>query len=213
MLVIMCIIGESMRDKAVDKIMIKIKQNNKDLDDIKLSEIKYGLQGLYTMITKTSVIFILALLLGIFKEFIIFFLFYSLLRSVGFGVHAKSNIHCWIFSIFLLLGMPALFSYIHLNMTIKVILWIVFFINFILFSPADTKKRPIINKKRKFKFKLVELFLCFIYLLIIIYFENISNLVLGAMMLEALLVNPLGYILMGEKVRFRLNDLYMFKLN
>lgn len=199
-----------MSDKVVNKIMLKIKANNKDIDDVKLAEIKYGLQGIYTLITKTSILIILALLLGIFNEFIIFFILYSLLRSVGFGAHAKSNIRCWIYSTLLLLGIPTLFTYITINNTIKYILWIIFFINFMIFAPADTKKRPMINKRRKLKFKFVELVISFIYLFLIIRFENISNLILGAMFLEGLLVNPLGYIVMGEEVRFRLNDIYIF---
>lgn len=202
-----------MRDKIVDKIMFKIKENNKDLDDIRYAEIRYGLQGLYTLITKTSIIFVFALLLGIFNRFIIFFIFYSLLRSVGFGAHAKSNIQCWIFSSLLLLGIPTLFTYVTISSTLKIVLWVVLFINFMIFAPADTKKRPMISKKRKLKFKFILLIFSIIYLLIIIYFDNISNLILGAMLLEGLLVNPLGYIIMGDEVRFRLNDLYIFKLN
>lgn len=202
-----------MRDKVVNKIILKIKENNTDLDDIKLSEIRYGLQGLYTLITKTSVILLLSLALNIFLEFIIFFIFYSILRSVGFGTHANSNIKCWIFSILLLLGIPVLMTKLNINITIKIILWIIFFINFLIFAPADTKKRPLINKKRKIKFKVLILTYSIIYLFIIIYFKNISNIVLGSMLLESLLVNPLGYILMGEEVRFRLNDIYVFKQN
>ena len=202
-----------MRDKVVDKIMLNIKINNKDLNDIKLAEIKYGLQGLYTLITKTTVIIILSLLLNIFKEFIIFFIFYSILRSVGFGAHAKSNLQCWIYSTLFLLGIPYLFSIINISKLIKVILWIIFFINFIIFSPADTKKRPMINKIRKLKFKLIILLFSILYLILILKFNHISNLILGALFLESLLVNPLGYIIMGEQVRFSLNDLYIFKQN
>ena len=202
-----------MRDKVVNKIMIKLKENNKELDNVKLAEIKYGLQGLYTLITKTTIIILLSLLLNIFSEFIIFFIFYSILRSVGFGTHANSNLKCWIFSTLFLLGIPVLMSKIKLKLTHQIILWIIFFINFLIFAPADTKKRPMINKKRKLKFKVLLLIFSFIYLFIIIYFKNISNLILGSMFLEALLVNPIGYILMGEKVRFRLNDIYLFKQN
>ena len=202
-----------MRDKVVDKIMFKIREKNNELDDIKYAEIRYGLQGLYTLITKTSVILILSLILGVFKDFILFFLFYSLLRSVGFGTHANSNIRCWLFSTVFLLGIPILMINIEFKIPYKIILWIIFFINFLIFAPADTKKRPMINKMRKLKFKGMILIICIIYLFFIICFKNISNLILGAMFLEALLVNPFGYILMGEEIRFRLNDLYIFKLN
>lgn len=202
-----------MRDKVVNNIIIKIKENNKELDDIKLAEIKYGLQGIYTIVTKTITIFLLAVLLNLTKQFIIFLIFYSLLRGFGYGTHAKSNLQCWIFSIVLILGIPILSIHLNLTFNIKLLLWGIFFINFLIFSPADTRKRPMINKKRKINFKIVVLLISVIYLFLIINFKNISNLILGAMFLEGLLVNPLGYVLMGEEVRFRLNDINIFKLN
>ena len=202
-----------MRDKVVDKIMFKIKEKNNDLNDIKYAEIRYGLQGLYTLFTKSIIIFSLAFLLNIFYEFIVFLIFYTILRGVGYGTHANSNLKCWIFSTLFLLGIPYLFYKFKISLYMKIFLWTIFFINFIIFSPADTKKRPMINKKRKLKFKFLILLFSLIYLFLILTFDNISNLIIGAMFLEALLVNPLGYIMMGEEVRFSLNDLYIFKQN
>ena len=142
-----------MKEKIINTIMININSKN-NLDKVKQEEIRYGLLGLYTLITKTSVIILLSILLGFFKSFIIFFIFYAVLRGVGYGTHAKNNITCWIFSIVLLLGIPYLFSNIYLNNTYKSILWFICFINYVIFCPADTEKRPMINKIRKLKFKI-----------------------------------------------------------
>ena len=197
-----------MREKIVDYFMRSIKNNNKDLSKVKLEEIRYGLLGLYSMITKTIVIVILALILGIFKEFILFLIFYSLLRSVGYGTHAKSNIMCWISSTLLLIGLPYIFMLITINLSTKIILWSICFISYIFFCPADTEKRPMINKKRKSKFKLLIIFISLIYLVLIINYSLISNYIIVSMILQAFLSSPLGYILMGQKVRFRLNDIF-----
>lgn len=201
---------KNMKEKVVNNIMIKIN-NNYDFDEVKLEEIKYGLLGLYSLITKTTVIILLSLLLGFFQKFIIFLLFYSILRSVSFGCHAKTNFRCWIFSTILLLGLPYLFNIINISKLVKNVLWTILFINYLIFSPADTDKRPMINKKRKLKFKIVSLIICVIYLFIINRFSSISNLIIASMILEGLLINPLGYILMRQKVRFKLNDLYLIK--
>lgn len=201
-----------MKDIVVNYFFEKIKKKNK-FDDIKLEEIKYGLYGIYTLITKTSIIILVALLLGMFDYFIIFLLFYCIVRSVGFGCHAKTNLQCWVFSTFLLLGIPYVFMLLKLNNIAKSIIWSICFINFLFFCPADTAKRPMINKIRKLKFKLVILIISIIYLILIFKFESLSNLILAAMILESLLTNPLGYILVGQKSRFRLNDLNIFKLN
>ena len=197
-----------MREKIVDYFMRSIKNNNKDLSKVKLEEIRYGLLGLYYMITKTIVIVILALILGIFKEFILFLIFYSILRSVGYGTHAKSNIMCWISSTLLLIGLPYIFMLITINLSTKIIIWSICFISYIIFCPADTEKRPMINKKRKLKFKLLIIFISLIYLVLIINYSLISNYIIAAMILQAFLSSPLGYILMGQKVRFRLNDIF-----
>ena len=197
-----------MREKIVDYFMRSIKNNNKDLSKVKLEEISYGLLGLYSMITKTIVIVILALILGIFKEFILFLIFYSILRSVGYGTHAKSNIMCWISSTLLLIGLPYIFMLITINLSTKIIIWSICFISYIFFCPADTEKRPMINKKRKSKFKLLIIFISLIYLVLIINYSLISNYIIAAMILQAFLSSPLGYILMGQKVRVRLNDIF-----
>ena len=199
-----------MKEKVVNNVMVRIN-NNYDFDDIKLEEIKYGLLGLYSLITKTTAIIVLSLLLGFFKKFVIFLIFYSILRSVSFGCHAKTNFQCWIFSTLLLLGTPYLFSILKINILTKNILCIILFINFLIFSPADTEKRPMINKTRKMKFKFTSLIICTIYLFIINKLPSISNLIVASMFLEGLLINPLGYILMGQKVRFNLNDIHLFK--
>ena len=199
-----------MRDKIIDKIMIQINQKN-NLDEIKYQEVRYGLQSCYTLITKTFIIILISLILHFCIPFIIFLIFYSILRSVGYGCHAKSNLMCWFFSIILLIGLPYIFCNINLNTRLSIILWIICFCNFMIFCPADTEKRPMISKKRKFIFKIIILIISLIYLIIIIKFNSISNLVVSAMILEAFLTNPLGYILMGQKPRFKLSDINLIK--
>lgn len=193
-----------MKEKVVDNIMNNIRNNNSNLSSVKLEEIRYGLSGLYSLFTKTSVVILLAIIFNIFKEFIIFLIFYGLLRGVGYGCHAKTNLQCWIFSTVLLIGIPLIFTNTHISNNIKIIIWLILFINFLVFAPADTEKRPMINKIRKLKFKSAILLLSFIYLYLIIKFQNIGNLIIAGMILEGILVNPLGYILMGQKVRFKL---------
>lgn len=201
-----------MKDKVVNKIMLRIKNNNSKLSETKLEEIRYGLLGLYSLTTKFIVILMLALLFNMLKEFILFLIFYGILRSVGFGTHAKSNIQCWISSIVLLLGIPYLFINIDLTNSVKIILWFISILIFLTFCPADTENRPIINKKLKIKYKISIIIISFIYLFIIIKFKNISNLIIASMILEAFLASPLGYMLMGQKIRFKLNDIN-FNLN
>lgn len=203
----------SMKDRVVNYFFEKIKIRNPNLDTIKLEELKYGLYAIYTFVTKGVLITLISLILGIFKEYILFLIFYGLLRSVGYGTHAKSNLMCWLFSTLLMLGIPYIFSIISISCKLKLIIWFTCFVNYLIFCPADTEKKPMISKVRKLKFKVSILIVSIIYLMLIFKISSLSNLILGAMILEGLLTNPLGYILMGQKIRFRLNDLNIFKLN
>ncbi len=193
-----------MKEKVISYLMTQIKKKNL-YDEIKIEQIQYGLEGLYSIITKSIIIILLAFLLKIFDKLMLFCLFYIPLRSLGFGTHAKSNLKCWILSITFLLGLPYLFSFLKLKTIAKVIIWSICFINYFIFCPADTENRPMINKKRKHKFKLAILIVSLLYLFLVLKYNLVANSILSAMILESILVNPIGYILMGQKVRFHLN--------
>ena len=79
-----------MKKIVVDKLMNLIKENGQ-YDDIKLAEIRYGLEGLYLTFSKLIVIFLLAYLLGIIKEVIIFLIIYNIIRATSFGLHATKS--------------------------------------------------------------------------------------------------------------------------
>ena len=60
--------------------MSYIKRNN-DYNAIKLKEIEYGLVGIYLTISKVIIIFALAILLNIFKEVLIFMIFFNIIEQ------------------------------------------------------------------------------------------------------------------------------------
>ena len=59
--------------KIVVENMMNLIKNNRQYSDEKLAEIKYGLEGLYLTFSKLIVIFLLAYLLGLIKEVLIFY--------------------------------------------------------------------------------------------------------------------------------------------
>ncbi len=80
-----------MKKFVLDKCMNIIKKN-KNYDKTKLAEIKYGLEGLYLMITKLIIITIIAIILNITKEYLLFMLIYTIMRAPSFGIHAKKKL-------------------------------------------------------------------------------------------------------------------------
>ena len=117
-----------------------------------LIEIEYGLTGIYLTISKLIILSILAIWLGIIKEMFIFMIFFNIIRTTAFGLHANKSWQCLLSSIIIFIGIPLGCKYISIETTMKMIVGLISIIFICKNAPADTKKRPIINKKRRFKF-------------------------------------------------------------
>lgn len=184
-----------MKRLLIDACMNVIKKSNKDIDEIKLAEIKYGLEGLYLTITKTIVIFTLTLLLGIFKEMLIMLMVFNILRKTGFGIHAKKSWQCWVSSLSIFIMLPYIAKLVIIPITIKYILGIISIIVMILYAPADTVKRPLINKKKRLIWKTLSVIDCSILVIILLLSKDntISNLLLFGVYTEVALINPITY--------------------
>lgn len=188
-----------MKDSILNNTLNYICKN-KGYTEEKKEELKYGLEALYLNSTKLVVLFLLTLIGGIFKEAIIFFGFYALLRTFAFGLHAKNSLGCWLISIPTFIAIPYISTIITLNIYIKIIILLVCMVNFLLYAPADTEKRPLVNKKRRIFFKILTILICFIYLIALFYIKNntLSNLIVFATFIEAFATNILSYKLFNE---------------
>lgn len=200
-----------MKDFVVNNSLILICKNQNYTNE-KKAELKYGLEILYLNITKLVILLILSYLIGSLKETLIFFGFYALIRTFAFGLHAKSSLWCWIISIPTFVIIPYLSKIIIFNVYIKIILLVLCIINFWLYAPADTKKRPLVNKKKRIIFKILSLIVCIVYILIIIYFKNnntTTNLIVFATLIEVIATNKVTYKLVNEKF----NNYKFYKVN
>ena len=187
-----------MRSKIINSIMNQIKIYN-NFDDIKLQEIKYGLETVYLTIIKTIVFILLAILLKTIKGLLLFMLFYGIIRLTGFGVHAKKSIHCWISSILIFLIIPILIKYITIHNYILYIISLISITILAIYAPADTPKRPLINKKKRIIYKVLTILISIGYLITITMIKDklIINSLFYSLLLECFLVTPLIYKLFG----------------
>ena len=142
----------NMKGLIINSLMNNIKRYN-NYDKEQLEIIRYGLASLYLNITKTLVIFGISYLLGNLKTLLILMGLYTILRLTVYGVHAKRSIDCWISSSIIFLLVPYLCEILYIDIKVKIALGITSIILFAFFAPADTKKRPLINKKRRTIFK------------------------------------------------------------
>lgn len=188
-----------MKDKLINNSLNKIRLKYPEYTNTKLEEIKYGIESLYLTITKMIILIILSIIFNIKKEFIIFLLLYNGIRIFAFGLHAKKSSWCLISSIIFFIVLPIILKFIIINKFVISILGSILLINYYKYSPADTRKRPIVNVKIRLKYKYLSCIIVIIYLFIALIINNIyiSNLLFSAVLLEGLLINPSIYKLFG----------------
>ena len=184
-----------MKKKLLDISINRIKKKYPAYDEEKLEIITYGLESLYITITKTIVIFSIALILGIVKEVFLILLFYNIIRTTAFGMHAKKSSHCYIISIIMFIGMGFICRYIGINFYVKLLLVAFSYITMILYAPADTYKRPLINVKKRKIYKIITILNSLIYISLIVIFrdKSISNYLMLGLLDASLMIHTLTY--------------------
>lgn len=198
-----------MKEKFIVNI-VNFAKRNKEYSDDEVAIMRYALEGIYLTFTKILVITLIAIVLGLFKEYIWFVLLYTPIRSVSFGWHANTTKECWIVSILAFILIPYTFSIITINKIAKIILLTFSIIMFIVYSPADTKKRPIVSKKRRLLFKAASLIITFAYCYYSLNNANlISNLMIASLLYQSMLINPLIYKLSHQEF----NNFKAYNLN
>jgi len=172
-----------------------IRENNPTISDDDIAIIKYGLESIYLTITKLIIILIAALILGITKEFLLLLVFYNIIRSTAFGMHASKSSYCLISSFTFLIGGVYLCEFLKLNLIVKAIICFICIICIYKYAPADTHKRPLINKRKRQIYKIISLMSSSIYsILIVIFHSNIvSNYLLVGMIVAVIMILPISY--------------------
>lgn len=183
-----------MKEVFLNNSINLIKKYN-TYNETDIEKIRYGLEGIYLTITKLIVILVLSIIFNIFKEIILVLVFLNIIRYPAFGVHADKSSICLITSILLIFGLTLLISKIYISNTIKIILCIICTMDYLIFAPADTIKRPLTNpKKRKYR-KIASVILSVVYSIAILLINTriISNTLLISLVIEAIMINPLTY--------------------
>lgn len=188
-----------MKKKILNNIIKNIKKNNKDITEEKLEIIEYGLESIYLTIFKIIIILLLAIILDIFKETILTLVFYNIIRFFAFGMHSKKSSHCLIMSLIFFIGGTYLGIYLNIPLYIKISLSIFSVLLISIYAPADTKKRPLINKKKRLRFKILSIIASSTLTILIIYFRNnpITNFMLLGLIEATIMILPITYKIFG----------------
>lgn len=183
-----------MKNKILDFLIENIKKNY-NYNETKLKEIRYGLESLYLSIFKFIIIIILSIFIHTLKEVCLLFVFYSILRLTGFGLHAKKSWQCWITTLPVFVIIPYLIKTITINKYCILLICLFSLIIYIIYAPADTEKRPITNIKKRKIYKLLTITICITYTIVILIVNNklITNTIAFSLLLESILILPITY--------------------
>lgn len=190
---------ETLKRKILKALMSNIKKNKPDLNEEQLEIIEYGLEGLYLTIIKIIIILLLAIVLDILKETVLMIIFYNVTRFFTFGLHAKTSTACLITSLLLFFGGTYLATYLQIPLIVKIILSVICLILICIYAPADTEKRPLINPKKRKRFKIQSIIISIIMGVLIIYLNDsyISNFMVIGQLEAVIMILPITYKIYG----------------
>jgi len=188
-----------LKRKILKALMSNIKKNKPDLNEEQLEIIEYGLEGLYLTIIKIIIILLLAIVLDILKETVLMIIFYNVTRFFTFGLHAKTSTACLITSLLLFIGGTYLATYLQIPLIVKIILSVICLILICIYAPADTEKRPLINPKKRKRFKIQSIIISIIMGVLIIYLNDsyISNFMVIGQLEAVIMILPITYKIYG----------------
>lgn len=185
-----------LKNILLDKL-IKLVSNNPEahLNNSKLEEIRYGLEAIYLTISKLIVILISSWLLGIIKEVIIFTILYNFIRLFAFGIHASKSYICLIYSLIIFLFLPFISTLINLNKYCVIAAGLFCILMMMIYAPADTYKRPLVNNKKRFIYKILSVLVSVLYLIIALIINNpfITNCLILSILIETIMILPITY--------------------
>lgn len=188
-----------MKQKLLSNTIKNIKKNSKEISEEQLEIIEYGLESLYLTFTKITIILLLSIILGILKETLLMILFYNIIRLFAFGLHAKNSIACLLTSLILFIGGSYISIYLTIDLIIKIILSLTCIILIAIYAPADTEKRPLINGKKRKRFKILSIITSITLSFLIICYKdnNISNFMLIGFVESTIMILPITYKIYG----------------
>ena len=183
----------------------RIRKEMPEIDDERAEVINYGLQNIVGEIPKIFLLFIIALVLGMFKEVLFMFLVLTPYRGASGGFHLKTHLGCIVGTTAFYCGIVLLSQHIILDDITKYILigisWIFGMFMIKLYAPADTENVPILSKKDRKKKQMIAYITYSLGLIAALLIQDnvISNILLFGNLLQTLTITKLAYRLTKNK--------------
>lgn len=183
-----------MKKEFIDKCCSFIAKHE-ECDELKMKKLSYGLEAIYNLLSKTIILFIVALILNVWKEYLLLIVVYSVVRMYSYGIHAKTTLMCWLTTTPIYIGGSLFIKYASIPISYIYAIWIFGFVSFLLWAPADTPAKPLIREKRRHIQKIKACTICILLLGVMIIYPNnhLSNAICYALVVQSICINPITY--------------------
>jgi accessory gene regulator B len=166
--------------------------NNLTEDDMEIA--LYGMEVIYSLLTKTVLFFIISIALGWEYEFLTVSLLLATVRVSSFGFHAEKEISCYILSFITIFGTIYITKIFNFNIGLTAIVCLISMLSTVLYAPADTEKRPLLNAHIRVILKICSIITSSFFSLIAI--SNLgfmSEAIVCILSINALNISPILY--------------------
>lgn len=201
-----------MVDTICTFLINKMRKEMPEIDDERAEVINYGLQNIIGEIPKIFLLFIIAAVLGVFKEVLFTFIVLIPYRGASGGFHLKTHLGCILGTSIFYCGIAFLSQNIILEEMTKYILigsiWIFGMFMIKLYAPADTENVPILSKKDRKKKQTIAYITYSIGLIAALLIQDnvISNILLFGNFLQTLTITKLAYRLTNNKYGYEVYE-------
>lgn len=183
--------------KIKQNIVHSILKNNDIQSEEDREEIQYAIDLVFDSSIKILLLIFIMAFLHILKFFILSALVMWALRSKIGGIHFKSSVACFLFTLVFYLTTIYSSLYLPYNLYFSLIYYVLSFILIYRYAPADTELKPLISKSLRLKLRKQGFLIFFLFLFasLIIYFVNstISAVISITVFCSAITIHPLIY--------------------
>ena len=188
-----------MKEKFLNITISFLKKYN-DYSENDIKKLRYGLEGIYLTLTKTIIILLVSVLLGVFLEILIGLLLFNIIRYFAFGFHAEKSFECLVLSLFNFVLIPFIFLKTTTPLFVDLSICGGCLLLFLIYAPADTVKRPLKDKKKRIIRKILTFITGLIYTLFTFVFQEhfIADLLVSCMIATVIVINPITYMIFRQ---------------
>lgn len=183
-----------MKHGIAERTVSFLAEYMENADETTYEKLKYGVALIYMNVYKTALLIAAAVMLGIWREVLIFAFSYCLMRTFAHGVHLNSGLWCTAWGLVNYIGSAYLVQVLTFDAPWTYCVFAVMLAVYAIYAPSATKKRPLGRKERK-KLKAGALLALGVLFALTVFFKtgDTSDLLIMGIIAESINILPVTY--------------------